>query len=372
VLFGRKVFWPFVPKFGSELAEAKGLWGKVAKSVGKRNRFAWIASTAVLLFMAIGITTLQAEGITDVETFTNQNSKPLVGLRVLEDHDLVPPSTDATIVLKADKVSQATTAVSVIDGVAVVTPRVTITETGPVPTVVDGMSAIDITFDATENAGVQQAYIADVREVVHAIDGAEALVGGNVAANYDVQESSRRDRTLIIPVILAVITLILMLLLRSILAPILLVGTVVLSFAATLGACAFVFNNVFDFPGADASFPLFAFVFLVALGIDYNIFLMTRVREESIKIGTREGTLKALAVTGGVITSAGIVLAATFAALGIIPLVFLAELGFAVAFGVLLDTMLVRSVLVPALTHDIGKKVWWPSKLATVDGESKA
>jgi RND superfamily putative drug exporter len=129
---------------------------------------------------------------------------------------------------------------------------------------------------------------------------------------------------------------------------------------------------VFDFPGADASFPLFAFVFLVALGIDYNIFLMTRVREESIKIGTREGTLKALAVTGGVITSAGIVLAATFAALGIIPLVFLAELGFAVAFGVLLDTMLVRSVLVPALTHDIGKKVWWPSKLATVDGESKA
>jgi RND superfamily putative drug exporter len=168
----------------------------------------------------------------------------------------------------------------------------------------------------------------------------------------------------IIPIILVVITLILMLLLRSILAPILLIATVVLSFGATMGASAYVFNNIFNFPGADASYPLFTFVFLVALGIDYNIFLMTRVREESLKIGTREGTLKALAVTGGVITSAGVVLAATFAVLGILPLVFLAELGFAVAFGVLLDTMLVRSVLVPALAYDIGKKIWWPSKLA--------
>ncbi|MEY3278347.1 MAG: hypothetical protein RLZZ426_833, partial [Actinomycetota bacterium] len=292
-----------------------------------------------------------------------------VGLRILEKHNLVPPSTDATVVLKAEKLEAVTAAVTAVDGVAIATPRLTITESGPVPTVVDGLAAIDITFDATENAGVQQGYIVEVRESVRAIDGAQALVGGSVAANYDVQESSRRDRTLIIPVILVVITLILMLLLRSVLAPILLVSTVVLSFAATMGVCAIVFNNIFNFPGADASFPLFAFVFLVALGIDYNIFLMTRVREESIKIGTRAGTLKALAVTGGVITSAGIVLAATFAALGIIPLVFLAELGFAVAFGVLLDTMLVRSVLVPALTHDIGKKIWWPSKLAITDGE---
>jgi RND superfamily putative drug exporter len=196
------------------------------------------------------------------------------------------------------------------------------------------------------------------------VNGADALVGGSAAANYDVQESSRRDRVVIIPIILLVITLILMLLLRSILAPILLIATVVLSFGATMGVSAYVFNNIFNFPGADASYPLFTFVFLVALGIDYNIFLMTRVREESIKLGTHEGILKALAVTGGVITSAGIVLAATFAVLGILPLVFLAELGFAVAFGVLLDTMLVRSVLVPALSYDIGKKIWWPSKLA--------
>jgi RND superfamily putative drug exporter len=230
--------------------------------------------------------------------------------------------------------------------------------------VVDGLSAIDITFKAVEESSKQQLFIEELRNSVREVDGAEALVGGSAAANYDVQQSSRRDRVVIIPIILVVITLILMLLLRSILAPIMLLATVVLSFGAALGASAYVFNYIFDFPGADSSFPLFAFVFLVALGIDYNIFLMTRVREESIKLGTKEGVIKALAVTGGVITSAGVVLAATFAVLGVLPLVFLAQLGFAVAFGVLLDTLLVRSVLVPALSLEIGKKIWWPSKLA--------
>ena len=136
-----------------------------------------------------------------------------------------------------------------------------------------------------------------------------------------------------------------------------------LSYFATLGACQLVFEHIFNFKGADTSFPLFAFIFLVALGIDYNIFLMTRVREESAKIGTRAGVIKGLTVTGGVITSAGIVLAATFGVLGVLPLVFLAELGFAVAFGVLLDTLIVRTILVPALAYDIGGKIWWPSKL---------
>jgi RND superfamily putative drug exporter len=188
-------------------------------------------------------------------------------------------------------------------------------------------------------------------------------VGGYTAINYDSQEASTRDRNVIIPIVILVILLILMLLLRSIIAPILLMLSVVASFVATLGACALVFNHVFRFPGADASFPLFAFTFLVALGVDYNIFLMTRVREETLVIGTRAGTLKALIVTGGVITSAGVVLAATFAVLGVLPLIVLAELGFAVGFGVLLDTILVRSIIVPALVHDIGPAIWWPSKL---------
>jgi RND superfamily putative drug exporter len=190
------------------------------------------------------------------------------------------------------------------------------------------------------------------------------LVGGTTAVFFDTDVAARHDNRTVIPVVLLLITLILGLLLRSIVSAVLLLGTVVLSYFATLGVCALVFNHVFGFAGGDASFPLFAFIFLVALGIDYNIFLMTRVREESGKLGTRKGVIKGLTVTGSVITSAGIVLAATFGVLGILPLVFLAQLGFAVAFGVLLDTIIVRSILVPALVHEIGPKVWWPSKLS--------
>jgi RND superfamily putative drug exporter len=192
-----------------------------------------------------------------------------------------------------------------------------------------------------------------------------AIVGGVTATAIDTQDTSIRDRTVIIPVILGVILLILMLLLRSILAPVLLVVSVVVSFATALGVSALVFNGLLGFPGADPAVPLYAFVFLVALGIDYNIFLMTRVREESLAHGTREGILRGLAITGGVITSAGIVLAATFAALAVIPVLFLAQLAFIVAFGVLLDTIVVRSLLVPALAYDIGPKIWWPSKLSS-------
>ena len=190
------------------------------------------------------------------------------------------------------------------------------------------------------------------------------MVGGVTATDVDTIDASIDDRNLIIPIILAVIFVILMVLLRSILAPFLLIVTTVLSFGTAMGVSALVFNNLFEFPGADPAVPLFGFVFLVALGIDYNIFLMTRVREESLKHGTREGVLRGLTVTGGVITSAGVVLAATFAALAVIPILFLAQLAFIVAFGVLLDTFIVRSLLVPALTYDIGQKVWWPSKLS--------
>jgi len=212
----------------------------------------------------------------------------------------------------------------------------------------------------------QSAYttIDRVRSAVHAVPGADALVGGNTAINLDVQRAAAHDRSIIIPIILAVVFLILALLLRAIVAPVLLIATVVLSFGAALGVSALVFNNLFNFGGADTSFPLFVFVFLVALGIDYNIFLMTRVREEAKRQGTRRGALTGLAATGGVITSAGAVLAGTFAVLGTLPVTFLTELGFAVAFGVLLDTIVVRSVLVTALNLDIGQWIWWPSRLA--------
>jgi putative drug exporter of the RND superfamily len=229
----------------------------------------------------------------------------------------------------------------------------------------DGRILINANLTSRYDTPQAMNTVVALREAVHSIAGADANVGGQTAATYDVQVASRYDRNLIIPIVLFVILLVLALVLRAILAPVLLILTVVLSFTAALGVSALVFNHVFHFANADPAFPLFAFVFLVALGIDYNIFLMTRVREETLKHGTRSGILRGLSVTGGVITSAGVVLAATFVVLGVLPLVFLAELGFAVAFGVLLDTILVRSVLVPALSYDIGRRIWWPSKLAS-------
>jgi RND superfamily putative drug exporter len=195
----------------------------------------------------------------------------------------------------------------------------------------------------------------------------DAIVGGVTALALDTNDTAIRDRTVIIPVVLGVILLILILLLRSLVAPLVLIGSVILSFGAALGVSALVFEGIFHFPGADPSVPLFGFVFLVALGVDYNIFLMTRVREETILHGAREGVLRGLSVTGGVITSAGVVLAATFAALGVIPILFLAQIAFIVAFGVLLDTLVVRSLLVPAVIYDLGRRSWWPSTLSRAD-----
>jgi RND superfamily putative drug exporter len=215
-----------------------------------------------------------------------------------------------------------------------------------------------------------------VRELRVALDDqlgeGTALVGGVTATDIDSNDTSIRDRTLIIPVVLLVILVILMLLLRAIIAPVLLILSVIVSFGAALGVSALVFNGIFHFPGADPAVPLYGFVFLVALGVDYNIFLMSRVREETIGHGTRPGILRGLVATGGVITSAGLVLAATFAALGVIPILFLAQLAFIVAFGVLLDTFVVRSLLVPAVSYDIGRAIWWPSRLAKRETDAAA
>jgi RND superfamily putative drug exporter len=229
---------------------------------------------------------------------------------------------------------------------------------------VDGRTVLNATLVHAYDTRAAYATVDRLREAVRDVPGADARVGGVSATTWDIQNASVHDRNLIIPIVLLVIFLVLALLLRAILAPVLLILTVVLSFGAALGISALAFEHLFGFAGADPSFPLFTFVFLVALGIDYNIFLMTRIREESLKHGTQAGIFRGLTVTGGVITSAGLVLAATFAVLGVLPVVFMAELGFTVAVGVLIDTILVRSVLVPALAADIGKKIWWPSKLA--------
>ena len=242
-------------------------------------------------------------------------------------------------------------------GIASVTPPVTR----------NGLTFLQATMKPSPDSPAAYTLIDQIRTTLHALPGADAKVGGGTAINTDVESASAHDRDLLIPLILGVV-LILALLLRAIVAPLILIATVVLSFAAALGLSSLIFKYLFGFAGADTSVPLFVFVFLVALGIDYNIFLMTRVREESARLGTRRGAVAGLAATGGVITSAGLVLAGTFAMLGTLPLVEFTEIGVAVALGVLLDTIVVRSVLVTALTLDIGRHIWWPSALAHPEG----
>ncbi|MET0233758.1 MAG: MMPL family transporter [Kibdelosporangium sp.] len=358
-LFGRGVFWPFRPMLGSPHPETDGIWGRVARMVGARPRITWIATTLVLLVGVAFVPQLKASGTAQSDVFLTEVDA-VKGQEVVSRHFPGGIGSPSVIVANAAQAPAVLTA-SKVDGVAEVAPL-----PGPDgrPRVVDGrvqlLAILDDPADSEEAIGT----VGRIREAVHAVPGANAKVGGPTAIQLDTQETSERDRALIIPIVLLVIFLVLALLLRSLLAPLLLIATVVLSFAATMGVAAIVFNDILDFPGADPSVPLFGFVFLVALGIDYNIFLMTRVREEALTRGTRDGTLHGLALTGGVITSAGVVLAATFAALAVIPILFLAEIAFIVAFGVLMDTLLVRSLLVPALTVDVGRHIWWPSALS--------
>jgi RND superfamily putative drug exporter len=365
VVFGRWIFWPRIPRFDDVDANLSGIWAKVGTQVSRRPRQLWVSTALLLLILAGFASTLQANGLSTSESFTTR-PESVIGQDLLLKHFPGGEGQPTEIVVKESLIRESTQALLSLDGVASVEPmRVSTPIQGqPLPKikVVDGLVVLNTILTQAPDSVEARESVPLIRAAMHEIDPT-ILVGGFSAVSYDVDQSSRRDNRLIIPMVLLLIGIILTLLFRSLVAAALLLTTVVLSYAATLGVCQLVFHNIFHFPGADTAFPLFAFVFLVALGIDYNIFLMTRVREESGKLGTRDGVIKGLTVTGGVITSAGIVLAATFGVLGILPLVFLAELGFAVGFGVLLDTIIVRSILVPALVRDIGGKVWWPSKL---------
>jgi len=360
LVFGRWIFWPRRPLFDGDDHVMNGPWSKVANTIGRNPRKAWAITGSVLMVLAFASTTLKADGIGTVDTFTG-NPESVVGQKLLVKHFPGGEGDPTQVVVSADKLDAVALAVSTAPGVTDVVPVFTDTTSKTIK-VVNNKAILNLTLDKAPDSVEAGNDIPKIRQLAHAADPT-SLVGGTSAVYFDVRTANNHDNKTIIPIILIVITLILGLLLRSILSAIVLLGTVVLSYFATLGACALIFNHVFGFAGGDNSFPLFTFIFLVALGIDYNIFLMTRVREESAKIGTRAGVIKGVTVTGAVITSAGIVLAATFAVLGLLPLVPLAELGFAVAFGVLLDTIIVRSILVPALVHEIGPKIWWPSKL---------
>ena len=354
VILGRWIFWPVRPKFGSPEPTARGFWARVGRGVAARPRVVWVTTALVLGAMALGLTGLKASGLTAAQSFGGHHPDSVVGQQVLDKN--FPAGVGQPVVVVGDPAASGPlrTAFAHVPGITAVTP----------PQVHGGYVFLQGTLTSAPDSNAAYSTVDRVRAAVHAVPGAHALVGGNTAVNLDVQRAAGHDRNVIIPLILLVVFVILALLLRAILAPVMLIATVVLSFAAALGVSALVFNHVFHFGGADTSFPLFVFVFLVALGIDYNIFLMTRVREEAKRHGARRGALIGLAATGGVITSAGVVLAGTFSALGSLPITFLTEIGFAIAFGVLLDSIIVRSVLVTALNLDIGSKVWWPSRLA--------
>lgn len=362
-LLGRAAYWPARPKAAAAGTRSDGVWGRVAAAVERAPRRIWAGTGVLLLVCAAFAPQLKSGGVPLSEIFVN-DAPSVEAQEVLSEHYPGGSGNPAVIIADAGAAREVAGAATRTEGVSAAAP---VTESGRPgggqPKVVDGRVMIDATLADSADSDAAKETVQRLRENVHGVDGADALVGGYTAQQYDTQQTAQRDRVVITPVVLAIILVILALLLRSLLMPLLLVGTVALNYFATIGVAALVFQHLLGFTGTDASVPLYGFVFLVALGVDYNIFLMTRVREEALRDGTRRGVLTGLTATGGVITSAGVVLAATFAALVVIPLAFLVQIAFIVAFGVLLDTLVVRSLLVPALVRDIGRVLWWPSAL---------
>ncbi|MGW2224408.1 MMPL family transporter [Streptomyces formicae] len=364
ILMGRAAYWPAKPKSAQEKSAGHGVWTKIANLVDQAPRKVWAGTFAALLACAAFAPTLESKGVPLDEIFVN-DAPSVAAQEALGRHFPGGSGNPAVVIVNAERLRSVTSALKDTRGVSEVATVTASGRPGPgAPRVVGGQVLINATLQDAADSDTAKETVARLRSAVHSVSGADGLVGGYTAQQYDTQRTAERDRMLIVPVVLAIILVILVGLLRSLVVPVLLVATVALNFVATLGISALVFQHVFGFSGTDSSVPLYGFVFLVALGVDYNIFLMSRVREESLRHGTRQGVLRGLTTTGGVITSAGVVLAATFAALGVIPLAFLVQIAFIVAFGVLLDTLVVRSLLVPALVRDIGRRSWWPGDLS--------
>ncbi|CCH87870.1 Multidrug efflux transporter AcrB [Modestobacter italicus] len=353
VICGRWVFWPVRPTFGSAEPSATGIWARIGARIRPRPRSTWIVTSGLLLAACAGVFLLSPNGLTQAESFRG-TPESIEGDAVAAQHFPAVAGNAVNVVTSAASADEVAAAVASTEGIA---------QTGQ-PQVVGDQALVEAALADPFDSPAAYATIERLRTNLDDAGDGQALVGGNTALNLDVQDASQRDNRVVIPLIMLVVLVVLGLLLRAVVAPVILIATVVLSYGAALGLSALVFQATIGVTDTDSSFPLFVFVFLVALGIDYNIFLMTRVREEAVDHGTRRAALIGLAATGGVITSAGLVLAATFAVLGTLPLTFLTQLGIAVALGVLLDTVVVRSVLVTALTLDVGRHMWWPSALA--------
>ncbi|MFF0246297.1 MMPL family transporter [Streptosporangium sandarakinum] len=362
VLLGRAALWPAKPRPAD--AGNRGIWGRVAALVGRHPRRLWIATLLPLVVLALFSPRFNARGVPLDETFVN-DAPSVAAQATLSEHFPGGSGQPAVIVAPAGRAAAVAEKARGVEGVSGAEPVSRSGRPGGDPKVVDGRVLVEATLRDAPDGDAAQDTVKRLRAALDAEDG--VMVGGYSAQRYDTTETARSDTLLIVPVVLAIILLILVFLLRSLVTPVLLVVTVALNFLATLGVSTLVFTHILGFTGSDASVPLYGFVFLVALGVDYNIFLMSRVREETARHGAREGVLRGLVTTGGVITSAGVVLAATFAALVVIPLAFLAQLAFIVAFGVLLDTLVVRSLLVPALVRDLGPRAWWPGRLSRAE-----
>ena len=364
-LFDGPMFTPYElrrVKHEHQVDETHGFWKRVGDRVAVNPLRTFIGAIAVLLFLCLGLTFFSTDLTTNDSYRTEVES--VQGQELLARSFPAGSSAPTDVIISdAADVERVAAAVAAVPGVEAISP--------PVARGDDGRTLLQATLTPPPYSTEAFDLVEPIRAAAGGAAEGEVLVGGATAVEFDVRDAAAWDSTVIPPIVLVVVFLILVLLLRAVVGPLVLIGTVILSYLAALGVSYFVFDVVFGFPGSDPSLPLFAFVFLVALGVDYNIFLAARAREETFSHGTRDGMLRALAVTGGVITSAGIVLAGTFAVLGSLPLVFLTEIGFVVAFGVLLDTFLVRSVLVPAATLLIGPKFWWPSELARTDGGAK-
>jgi RND superfamily putative drug exporter len=352
VVFGRGLFWPFVPRVGDAPREGR-FWGRVGEAVRRRPNLVGASATALLVVMALGGIGVQV-GLSQNEQF-RVKPEAVLGQETLSSAFPAGASAPAAVITNPASVTAVVAAAKTVDGVVSATPGAASADVAQIDVVLSGEPGSEESYDQ----------IRALRDAVGAVPGADAIVGGDVAQRLDSKEASIRDAKVVIPIVLILVALVLVVLLRSVTAAALLVATVLGTFFAALGVSWFVFDHVLHYPALDNQVLLLSFLFLVALGVDYNIFLATRAREEAMVSDTREGMLTALRATGGVITSAGILLAAVFAVLGVLPLIALAQVGIIVCVGVLLDTLLVRTVLVPALAFILGERFWWPSK---VDG----
>ena len=354
VLFGRWVFWPRVPHVGDPaLVETDSLWHKVGARVARRPA-AFVTGTLVLLaVMAIGVFRIDT-GLDQADQFLVEPEAISASKRLAESFPA--GVSDPAQVLTRDDADAVLSAVEGVDGVR----TASISQQG------DGITQIDAVLEATPGSDESRDTVTALRDAVGSFD--DTHVTGTEATAIDQGESAQRDRLLILPLILALVLGALLVLLRAVVAPLLLVATVLATYAASMGIAWWLFTGPLGFEALDSGVPLLAFLFLVALGVDYNIFLVTRAREEAAEHGSRQGMLRALTATGGVITSAGILLAAVFAVLGVLPLVVLAQLGTVICIGVLLDTLVVRTVLVPALALTLGDRFWWPRRVGPTPG----